>query len=145
MAGLPALKRPIRLATGVVVKAALQDVSDAVQIATLSVYCSSGKSDLFAALGVDTTPSAMLNPQGKTVGQSLDGHTIQCAFATYGATNGLDDNNDGVNAVYIENAAGVLKAMYPTAKGNAGNSPVNYISYPVRILQNDTLTVTASL
>jgi|TARA_R110000824_G_scaffold237307_2_gene426089 hypothetical protein len=145
MSGLPMLKKPIRLMTGVVVKAALQDTADAVQIATLSVYCANGKSDVFAALGVDDTPTAMLNPQGKTIGQALDGQTISCAMATYGATNGLDDNDGGVNALYIENAAGVLKAMYPTAKGVGGNSPVPYITYPVSIVQNDTLTVTASL
>ena len=116
MSGLPMLKKPIRLMTGVVVKAALQDTADAVQIATLSVYCANGKSDVFAALGVDDTPTAMLNPQGKTIGQALDGQTISCAMATYGATNGLDDNDGGVNALYIENAAGVLKAMYPTSK-----------------------------
>tara|TARA_Y100001963_G_scaffold147672_1_gene224343 strand:+ start:56 stop:790 length:735 start_codon:yes stop_codon:yes gene_type:complete len=145
MSGLPQLKKPIRLATGVVVKAALQDASDAVQIATLSIYCASGKSDLFAALGVDDTPTALVNPQGKTIGQALDGQTISCAMATYAATNGLDDNDGGVNALYVENAAGVLKAMYPTAKGVGGNSPVPWISYPVKIVQNDTATVTASL
>ena len=145
MSGLPMLKKPIRLMTGVVVKAALQDAADAVQIATLSVYCSSGKSDLFAALAVDDTPTAMVNPQGKTIGQALDGQSISCAMATYAATNGLDDNDGGVNAVYIENAAGVLKGMYPTAKGVGGNVPVPYITYPVSIVQNDTLTVTASL
>jgi hypothetical protein len=143
--GMPPLKKPIRLATGVVVKAALQDVADAVQIATLSVYCASGKSDLFAALAVDDTPTALVNPQGKTIGQALDGQTISCAMATYGATNGLDDNDGGVNALYVENAAGVLKAMYPITRGNSGDSPVPWISYPVKIVQNDTATVTASL
>jgi ribosomal protein S6E (S10) len=144
--GFPMLKKPIRLSTGVVVKAALQDAADLVQIATLAVYCASGKSDCFAALGVDDTPTAMVNPQGKTIGQSLDGQTIQCAYATYAATNGLDDNDGGVNALYIENASGVLKAMYPVSRGGGtGNNGVSYVSYPVKIVQNDTLTVTASL
>ena len=142
--GMPALKKPVRMSTGVVLKAALQDVADAVQIATLSVYCASGKSDIFAALAVDDTPTALVNPQGKTIGQALDGQTIQCAFATYAATNGLDDNDGGVNALYIENAQGTLKAMYPTNKGNGGEPP-EYMSYPVRKVQNDTATVTASL
>ena len=143
--GMPALKKPMRMKTGVVVKAALQDKADAVQIATLTVYCASGKSDVFAALGVDDTPTAMVNPQGKTIGQALDGQSISCAFATYAASNGLDDNDGGVNALYIENAQGTLKAMYATTSGNAGDGPVPYISYPVKIEQNDTLTVTASL
>lgn len=145
-AGMPMLKKPMRMSTGVVCKAALQDSGDAVQIATLAVYCASGKSDIFAALAVDDTPTAMVNPQGKTVGQALDGQTIQCAFATYAASNGLDDNDGGVNALYIENAQGTLKAMYATTSGNGiGGGPVDYISYPVKIVQNDTLTVTASL
>ena len=53
---MPALKRPIMMRTGVVCKGALQDSADAVQIATLAVYCASGKSDVFAALAVDDTP-----------------------------------------------------------------------------------------
>ena len=143
--GMPALKKPVRMQTGIVVKAALQDAADAVRVATLGVYCRSGKSDFFAALAVDDTPTAMVNPQGKTIGQALDGQEILCAYATYAATNGLDDNDGGVNAFYIENSAGVLKAMYPPVKGNNGDGPVPYIEYPVRIVQNDTLTVTASL
>ena len=144
--GMPMLKKPMKMATGVVCKAALQDTADAVQVATLAVYCASGKSDIFAALAVDDTPTAMVNPQGKTIGQALDGQSISCAYATYAATNGLDDNDGGVNALYIENAQGTLKAMYPTTSGNGiGGGPVEYISYPVKIVQNDTLTVTASL
>ena len=143
--GMPALKRPMMMRTGVVCKAALQDAADAVQVATLMVYCASGKTDVFAALAVDDTPTSMVNPQGKTIGQALDGQTIQCAYATYAASNGLDDNDGGVNALYIEDAQGTLKAMYPTTKGNAGVGPVPFVSYPVPILQNDTLTVTASL
>jgi hypothetical protein len=141
----PALKKPVRMTTGIVAKAALQDAADAVQIGTLAVYCASGKSDVFAALAVDDTPTAMVNPQGKTIGQALDGQTIVCAYATYAATNGLDDNDGGVNAFYIESSAGVLKAMYPPSKGNTGDGAVPYIEYPVRIQQNDTLTITASL
>jgi hypothetical protein len=143
--GMPQLKKPVRMATGIVAKAALQDAADAVQIASLAVYCASGKSDVFAALAVDDTPTAMVNPQGKTIGQALDGQTIVCAYATYAATNGLDDNDGGVNAFYIESSAGVLKGMYPPTKGNNGDGPVPYVEYPVRIVQNDTLTVTASL
>ena len=145
--GFPPLKKPIRLSTGVVVKGALQDGADLVQVGTLAVYCVSGKSDVFAALGVDDTPTAMLNPQGKTIGQALDGQTISCAYATYAATNGLDDNDGGVNAFYIESAQGTLKAMYPPSRaGNGrGNSGVEYMSYPVKIVQNDTLSITASL
>ena len=145
MSGLPVLKKPIRLQTGVVVKAAMQDSGNAVQVATLSVFCANGKSDLFAAVGVDSVPTPLLNPQGKTIGQALDSQTISCVMSTYAARDGLDSNDDGVNALYVENAAGVLKAMYPTAKGSGGNNPVPYITYPVRITQNDTATVTASI
>jgi len=143
--GMPLLKKSVRMKTGIVAKAAFQDAADEVQIATLSVYCRSGKSDVFAALAQDDTPTPMVNRQGKTIGQALDGQTILCAIPTYAANNGLDDNDGGVNALYIESSAGVLKAMYPTSKGNSGESAVPYVEYPVQIVQNDTLTVTASL
>ena len=142
---LPKLKKPVQMKTGVVVKAALQDQADEVQIATLAVYCASGKSDVFACLAVDDTPTAMVNKNGKTIGQALDGQSISCAYATYAATNGLDDNDGGVNALYVESSAGVLKAMYPTTAGRGNPEAVAYISYPVPIVQNDTLTCTASL
>ena len=41
MSGFEPLKRPVRMQTGVVVKAALQDSGNAVQVATLAVYCRS--------------------------------------------------------------------------------------------------------
>jgi hypothetical protein len=143
-AAMPALSKPVRFQTGLIIKAALQDEGDAAQIATLSVYCASGKVDVFAALAVDDVPTSMVNEQGATIGQALENEVIVGAIATYAATNGLDDNDGGVNALYVEDAAGTLKAMYPTEKGD-GSRGVEWQRYPVRIRQNDTLTVTASL
>lgn len=147
--GLPKLVKNVRMQTGLVVKACLQDLSDAAtKLGTLAVYTSSGKCDVFAALGVDSTPTAMVNAQGATIGQALSGQTIVGAYATYAATNGLDDNDDGVNAFYVEDASGQLKAMYPPAFGGGGGGPelpCPYIRYPVRIQQNDTLSICSSV
>jgi len=146
VSALPVLVKPVRLKTGIIAEARWQAVADSVQYGALMCYTASGMCDVFYALGVDSTPTSMQNASGATVGQSLAGQVIVGAYATYSATNGLDDNDDGVNAFYIESAEGQLKAMYPPGRvGNGTNDLTNWIRYPVRIDQNDTLTITASL
>ena len=145
VSSMPVLVKPVRLKTGIIAEARWQDVADSVQYGALMCYTASGTCDVFYALGVDSTPTPMINASGATIGQSLAGQVIVGAYATYSATNGLDDNADGVNAFYVESAEGQLKAMYPPGAGAYINSLTEWIRYPVRIDQNDTLTITASL
>jgi len=143
---LPQLCRPVRMENGITLQAKFDTIADtATGLASLAVYCTNGRSDVFFVKAVDATKTAMVNAQGASIGESLAGCTIMKAYATYASTYGLNENAAGNGAFYIESAEGALKAMYPPAKlGNPTPQGSPYMVYPVRILQNDTLSVMSS-
>ena len=145
--GVPTLKKPVRMQPGVTLQAAFDAAADAVALASLAVYCSDGTSDVFFVKAVDAVKTAMVNKDGNTIGQALTNKVISCAYATYSAINGLNDNGDGVGAFYIESSNGQLKAMYPPNSSTHNELATPYISLPtgVRIVQNDTLSVMAGV
>ena len=145
--GVAALKRPVAMTTGVVLRAMWDAQADAESMASLSVYCADGTSDNFSVKAVDAVKTAMVNKDGSTIGQALQGKVISCAYATYSSTKGLNDNGAGVSAFFIETSDGQLKFMYPPTDGRDGHSVVPYISPPrgIAITQNDTLSVMAGL
>ena len=151
-AGLPALKTPVRMTTGISVKVMAQASENQVQIASVAVYCASGKADIFSTQLVDGTQTALLNKDGNTIGESLSGEMAVCTYSTYPAQYGLADVGvaDGINALYVESAQGVLKAMMYT---NGGGGQANYadgtmtpfVDQPFKIVQNDNLFGTANV
>tara|TARA_Y100001938_G_C8082456_1_gene429970 strand:+ start:815 stop:1543 length:729 start_codon:yes stop_codon:yes gene_type:complete len=145
--GLPKLKKPVRMSPGVTLQAAFDATADAVALASLAVYCADGTSDCFFVKAVADTKTAMVNKDGSSIGQALTGKVISCTYATYSATNGLNDDGGGVGAFYLESSDGQLKSMYPPTNGGIGEVIVPYMSdlKPVRIMQNDTLSVMAGV
>lgn len=156
--GLPRLKRPVRMAPGVKLFAAFDTVSDAVSLASMAVYCASGKSAVFSVKAVDATKTAMVDVlTGGTIGQSLAGQRVVCSYQTYPAAKGLNDNQAGNSGFYVESSDGALKLMVsPTTSGGASSAAdtgsylqgvSGWVEYPVavRIGQNDTLSVMAGL
>ena len=147
--GYVPLAKPVRMTTGVTVKVLAQERADTAQIASLAVYCASGKSDIFTATASDGANVAMTNKDGNTIGEALVGQTVQMAYATYPATNGLADTgvSDGINALFVEDSQGQLKAMFYTVAGTGAGSEgiVPYQMQSFRVDQNDTLTVRANL
>jgi hypothetical protein len=139
----PALLKPVRMQTGVTLQARWMATADgATQQASLAVYCASGVCDVFTVAAVDATKTAMVNPQGATIGQALDGQVIAKCYATYSSSFGINESQQGNGAFYIESSEGQLKAMYPPGKhGGSESTIVPWQSYPVRISQNDTLSV----
>ena len=145
--GLPKLKRPIAMMTGVKINVFAQAVADAVQYASLAVYCASGKVDIFQGLAVDGSDVSMVSVvSGSTLGEALVNQQFVCFYATYPATNGLADTGvaDGVNALFAEDAQGQLKSMMFTTKGT-GEEMLDYVEDSFRVLQNDTLTLRANV
>lgn len=145
--GVPNLKKPVMMTTGVTLRATFDAQADAVALASLAVYCTDGTSDNFSVKAVDAVKTSMVNKDGNTIGQALQGKTLSCAYATYSATKGLNDNGAGVSAFFLESANGQLKFMFPPADGVEGSHVVQYISPPrgVLLTQNDTLSVMAGL
>ena len=146
--GLPALKRPIRMMTGVKINVFAQTSSDAVQYASLAVYCASGKVDIFQGLAVDATDVSMVSVvSGSTLGEALVNQRAVCYYATYPATYGLADTGvaDGVNALYAEDAQGQLKAMFYTETAATDAQQTPWVEQSFNIVQNDTLTCRANV
>lgn len=146
-AGLPKLKRPVRMMTGVKINVFAQAVADAVQYASMAIYCASGKVDILQGLAVDDTDVSMTSIiSGSTLGEALVGERVVCYYATYPATNGLADTGvaDGVNALFAEDAQGQLKGMFPITKGT-GDVVTEWVEDSFNVVQNDTLTVRANV
>lgn len=146
------------MAPGVKLFAAFDTVSDAVSLASMAVYCASGKSAIFAVKAVDATKTAMVDVlTGGTIGQSMAGQRVVCSYQTYPAAKGLNDNQAGNSGLYIESSDGALKLMVsPTTSGGASSAAdtgsylqgvSGWVEYPVAIPigQNDTLSVMAGL
>ena len=145
--GVARLKRPVRMVPGVKLFAAFDTVSDAVSLASMAVYCASGKSAIFAVKAVDATKTSMVDVlTGASVGQSLANERIACSYQTYPASKGLNDNQAGNSGFYIESSDGALKLMAPPCVDVFGVT-VPWEEYPVAIPigQNDTLSVMAGL
>jgi len=145
--GLPMLMKPVRLSTGVTVKALAQaGETSTLKIGSMAVYCASGKSDIFFGTGVDATAVSMVNKDGNTIGESLTGQRVVKVYATYPTTNGVAQIGvvDGIGAFYVEDAAGQLKFMAFPALGrdSQGMVPLQAANFVVN--QNDTLTITAN-
>lgn len=153
--GLPRLKRPVRCVPGVKLFVTTDQGADAVSLASMAVYCASGKSAIFSVKAVDATKTAMIDVlTGGSVGQSLAGEKIVCSYQTYPATKGLNDNQAGNSGFYIESSEGSLKLMIPPSAGHSSGSGGNYLagqspyveySVGIPIGQNDTLSVMAGL
>lgn len=147
-AGLPRLKRPVRCTTGQKLFVFAQAVADAVQYASLAVYCASGKVQIFQGLGVDATDVSMVSViSGLTLGEALAGEQVVCYYATYSASFGVADTGiaDGVNAIFAESSNGQLKSMMYCGKGNPDSQMVDFVEDSFRVNQNDTLTLRANV
>jgi len=156
--GLPMLKRPVRCVPGVKLFATFDTVADAVSLASMAVYCRSGKSAIFSVKAVDATKTSMVDVlTGGTIGQSLAGEQIVCSYQTYPASKGLNDNQAGNSGFYIESSDGTLKLMIPPTTSGGASSAADtgsylqgisgWVEYPVTIpiMQNDSLSVMAGL
>jgi hypothetical protein len=143
--GMPKLAKPVKMQTGIKLFGALSNTSDgAGALASLAVYCTDGTSDVFFVASVADTKTAMVNKDGSTIGQALDGKVLAKCYATYNSSKGLNEDGAGVSAFYLESAEGQLKMMFPPTSGN-GMQVVPYMDgYGTRVTQNDTLSVTAT-
>jgi len=143
--GMKPLAKPIRCAPGVTLNATFDTIADAVALASLGVCCTDGTADAFFIKAVSGTATELVNKDGNGIGKALVGRTIQYAYATYSATNGLNDNGTGFGALYVQDAGGQLKMCFPVGQGK-GQDPSPFIpGYGTTIQQNDVLYVNAGV
>ena len=143
--GLAPLAKPIRCAPGVTLNATFDTAADAVALASLGVCCSDGTADAFFIKAVSGTATELINKDGNGIGKALVGRSVKYAYATYSATNGLNDNGTGLGALYVQSADGQLKMCFPPGSGK-GQEPAPFIpGYGTTIQQNDVLYVNAGV
>jgi len=132
-----ALYKPVRMSTGVVCYAAWEIAADTgTGTASLDV-CSPAKCDNFTVVAVDGANTELLNKDGATIGQSMNGITATQMTARYPSTVGLNNALGGVSTLFVTASDGTLKALIPPQSNEDGVYAGPSISYPVRILQND--------
>jgi len=146
VSGLPALKKPIKMASGIKIFATWDNVADqATSLASVVAQYSDGTADVFTAAAVNNTKTSMTNLQGATWGESGSGKTVVCAYATYSSTYGINEADGGNSALYVESPEGQLKMMYPPCKGAAeSDNACPWIEAPVKVNLYDTLSVMSS-
>jgi len=131
------LYKPVKMTTGVVVYAAWEIAADTgTGTASLDV-CSRQKCDNFTVTAVDGANTELLNKDGATIGQSMNGITAEQMTARYPSTVGLNNALAGVSTLFVTASDGTLKALIPPQSNEDGVFAGPSISYPVRILQND--------
>lgn len=132
------LCRPVRMQTGIVAWGAWQAYSDsATLIASVVVYCSDGKADVFFGVG-SASGFSLLNKEGASVGQALAGSVIVKSFCIFGGSFGLNAAGTGLFAIAHKSSEGQLKNLYLAQRGN-GTTPSQWQHVPVVVQQNDTL------
>lgn len=143
--GLSPLPKRILCAPGVTLNATFDAVADAASLASLAVCCLDGTADCFFIKAVSGSPTELVNKDGNGIGKALVGRRIKYAYATYCATNGLNDNGTGFGALYIQSADGMLKMCFSPGQGK-GQEPSPFINgYGTTIRQNDVAYVNAGV
>ena len=134
---MPQLYRPVTMSTGVTIFAAQASSNDSATLVGSMDVCSPSKCDNFTATGIDSTNVELLNKDGSTIGQSMNGLTATTMTARYPFNNGLNSALGGIQSFFVTSSDGAMKAMVPaqSVRDTAVLGPS--IDYPVRILQND--------
>jgi len=143
--GLPALPRPVVMTPGVTLNATFDALADAVALASLGVCCTDGSADAFFIKAVGDTATELVNKDGNGIGKALVGKVIKYAYATYSATNGLNDDGGGFGGLYIQDAGGQLKMVFPISKGKGAVASPFTPGYGTTIMQNDVAYVNAGV
>jgi len=133
------LYKPVPMSTGVVAFAAWQAASDSATLIASVDVCGPQKCDNFTVTAVDGANTELLNKDGATIGQSMNGAVGVEFWARYAGTLGLNENLGGVSAITIAASDGAMKMLLPLSTSSQGAIPSAVI--PVRINQNDSMFV----
>ena len=131
--------KPVRLTTGMTVSGAWQVSSDSATLIASLIVCTPSKCDYFFGTGVDGQAVELVNASGSSIGQSLQGTTSALIYGYYAGNPGVHNQGAGVNALWVTDAQGQMKALIPPNGGATyeTSSLPDKVTYPVRFTQND--------
>lgn len=134
---MPALYRPVPMSTGVTVFAAQQRSLDSGTLVGSLDVCSPTKCDNFTVTGINEQNVELLNKDGSTIGQSMNGLVATQMTARYPSNTGMNSDLTGIQSFFVTSSDGALKALIPVQYDTGSPTLGPSIDYPVRILQND--------
>jgi len=138
----PALYRPLRVQVGMVLKGVAENAATTVVRAFVGVCYANGKHDIFSATLVDATSTELTSViSGATWGQAGAGNTAVAYYAILNNTNTINEDNNGTNVLYAQDAQGQLKGFMPPVLATGGIW-TEFNRIPIRIHQNDQLSGT---
>ena len=132
VSGMEPLCKNVPMQTGVTLHAKWDALVDGAAVCSLAVVAASGKCDVFSVASVSGTAKSLVNEQGATIGQSMQGQTAVKFYATAAITNGLDEGGAGNGGFFLESSTGILKGMFTPARGN-GQTPSPWMNIPIAI------------
>jgi hypothetical protein len=141
----PALHEPLKVSTGMLLKAQSTTAATTVVEASLGVYYSDGSAACFQATGSDAANAAFTDViSGSTWGQTGAGKVAVAYYCTLGNTNTVNEDGNGNNFGYFLDAQGTMKGGFtPAQTAAAGGQGFSWYNYaPVMIDQNDTANIT---
>ena len=134
------LYKPVKMTPGVVAYGAWEIQADTgTGTASLDV-CSPQKCDNYTVVAVDGANTELLNKDGATLGESMNNIVAAQMTGRYPSSIGISNALGGVSCLFITASDGTLKALIPAKTGQTSFVGPS-ISYPVRILQNDSAYV----
>ncbi len=143
---LPALYKPVRMTTGMVIEGAWQAAADSATLYASLTVCTPTKCDIFFGQGSDSAAVELLNASGSTIGQSLQGSTSKAMWGVYPSPIGMNNQGAGVSALWITDSQGQLKGLVPPSDGGGGEAGLEssippVVMTPVMFTQNDSAYV----
>lgn len=138
--GLQPLHRPIAVRVGFVAKAYAENAGTGIVRSFVGVYYSDGSADAFGVTLVDATSTALVSLiTGASWGQAGAGKTAVKYYGILNNTNTNNEDGNGNNWWYAQNAQGTLTGCMLPILCASGGGWSEWSSTPIPVAQNDTL------
>jgi hypothetical protein len=140
---LQPLYRALKVSTGMQAKGVAENAGTGIVQAFVGVCYASGKHDVFQSTLSDASETSFTSViSGATWGQAGAGQTATAYYAILNNTNTINEDGNGQNFVYAQDAQGQLTGLMSPVLCASGGSWSAFGSTPIPISQNDTLKAT---
>jgi hypothetical protein len=140
---LPQLYRPLKVETGMLLKAQATTAATTVVEVTFAAWFNAGSCSVFQATGSDGAKADFSDViSSATWGQTGSGKLAVAYYCTNQNSNGLTEGNSTGNSfAYALDAQGQLKGLIAPQLSGGVSAQVEYSTVPIMVDQNDTLSV----